>query len=157
MSFNNIISPKSYMTHTINNNNKMTRSEKYNMLLIPDNKSIMYNDFIRIVLNSHIRFRDRQLKNFVQLFQSVDIDRDGILNEEEFSELIQKMGIFKEEEIESKILYFLERIDPFDYQKITFSECVSFFAGEYILENNDNNKGNEISILEKICFKSSNI
>ena len=155
MSFNNIISPKSYMTHTINNNNKMTRSEKYNMLLIPDNKSIMYNDFIRIVLNSHIRFRDRQLKNFVQLFQSVDINRDGILNEEEFSELIQKMGIFKEEEIESKILYFLERIDPFDYQKITFSECVSFFAGEYILENNDNNKGNEISILEKICFNNA--
>ena len=158
-SFNNGINNISFNNNTISphnsiNGNKMTRSEKYNMLLIPDNKSILYNDFIRIVLNSHIRFRDRQLKNFVKLFQSVDLDRDGILNEEEFRKLVQNMNIFKEEEIEGRIFYFLERIDPFDNQKITFSECISFFAGEYIKENTDNKNGNEISILEKICFKT---
>ena len=135
----------------------MTRSEKYNMLFLPENKNIMFSDFLRIVLNSHIRFRDRQLKNFVKLFQSVDTDRDGIINEEEFSGLIQKMNIFKENEIENKILYFLEKIDPFDNQKITFSECISFFSSEYILDTNDNNdnkNGKEISILEKICFNN---
>ena len=158
-SFNNGINNLSFNNNTISphhsiNGNKMTRSEKYNMLLIPDNKSILYNDFIRIVLNSHIRFRDRQLKNFVKLFQSVDLDRDGILNEEEFRKLIQNMNIFKEEEIEGRIFYFLERIDPFDNQKITFSECISFFAGEYIMDNDDNKNGNDISILEKICFKT---
>ena len=158
-SFNNGINNLSFNNNTISphnsiNGNKMTRSEKYNMLLIPDNKSILYNDFIRIVLNSHIRFRDRQLKNFVKLFQSVDLDRDGILNEEEFRKLVQNMNIFKEEEIEGRIFYFLERIDPFDNQKITFSECISFFAGEYIMDNDDNKNGKEISILEKICFKT---
>ena len=158
-SFNNGINNISFNNNTISphnsiNGNKMTRSEKYNMLLIPDNKSILYNDFIRIVLNSHIRFRDRQLKNFVKLFQSVDLDRDGILNEEEFRKLVQNMNIFKEEEIEGRIFYFLERIDPFDNQKITFSECISFFAGEYIMDNDDNKNRNEISILEKICFKT---
>ena len=158
-SFNNGINNISFNNNTISphhsiNGNKMTRSEKYNMLLIPDNKSILYNDFIRIVLNSHIRFRDRQLKNFVKLFQSVDLDRDGILNEEEFRKLVQNMNIFKEEEIEGRIFYFLERIDPFDNQKITFSECISFFAGEYIMDNDDNKNGKEISILEKICFKT---
>ena len=90
----------------------------------------------------------------MKLFQSVDLDRDGILNEEEFKELIIKMIIFKEEEIEGRIFYFLERIDPFDNQKITFSECISFFAGEYIMDNDDNKNGKEISILEKICFKT---
>ena len=69
------------------------------------------------------------------------------------------MNIFKENEIENKILYFLEKIDPFDNQKITFSECISFFSSEYILDTNDNNdnkngNGNEISILEKICFNN---
>ena len=156
ISINNIISPKTTISQRNNLNNKMTRTEKYNMFLIPENKSIMYNDFLRIVLNSHIRFRDRQLKNYVQLFQNVDTDRDGILNEEEFNELVQKMGIFSEEGIEGKILYFLEKIDPFDNQKITFSESVSFFAGEAFLENSDNKYGNEISILEKICFNNSN-
>ena len=156
ISINNIISPKTTISQRNNLNNKMTRTEKYNMFLIPENKNIMYNDFLRIVLNSHIRFRDRQLKNYVQLFQSVDTDRDGILNEEEFNELVQKMGIFSEEGIEGKILYFLEKIDPFDNQKITFSESVSFFAGEAFLENSVNKYGNEISILEKICFNNSN-
>ena len=116
---NSLSSPKNI---SVRNNIKMTRTEKYNMLLIPDDKNILYDDFIRIVLNSHIRFRDRQLKNFVELFKSVDMDRDGVINEDEFAELIQKMKIFKEEEIENKIFYFLEKIDPFDNQKITFSE-----------------------------------
>ena len=148
ISFNNNIalSPKS------NYNNKITRSERYNMLLLSDNKNIKYKDFLRIVLNSHIRFRDQQLKNFVQIFQSVDTDRDGVLNEEEFWELMQKTGVFKEDEIESKMLYFLERIDPFDNQKITFSECVSFFSEEFVKDEN----GNEVSILEKICFNNRN-
>ena len=162
-SFNNGLSNRSFNNRTISPNteinfyNKMTRSEKYNMLFLPENKNIMFSDFLRIVLNSHIRFRDRQLKNFVKLFQSVDTDRDGIINEEEFSGLIQKMNIFKENEIENKILYFLEKIDPFDNQKITFSECISFFSSEYILDTNDNNdnkNGKEISILEKICFNN---
>ena len=148
ISFNNNIalSPKS------NYNNKITRSERYNMLLLSDNKNIKYKDFLRIVLNSHIRFRDQQLKNFVQIFQSVDTDRDGVLNEEEFWELMQKTGVFKEDEIESKMLYFLEKIDPFDNQKITFSECVSFFSEEFVKDEN----GNEVSILEKICFNNRN-
>ena len=148
ISFNNnmVLSPKS------NYKNKMTRSERYNMLLLFDNKNIMYNDFLRIVLNSHIRFRDRQLKNFVQIFQSVDTDRDGVLNEDEFWELMQKTKIFKEEELESKMLFFLEKIDPFDEQKITFSECISFFSEELFKDDN----GNEISILEKICFNERN-
>ena len=148
ISFNNnvALSPKN------NYKNKITRSERYNMLLLFDNKNIMYKDFLRIVLNSHIRFRDRQLKNFVQIFQSVDTDRDGVLSEEEFWELMQKTKIFKEVEIESKMLYFLEKIDPFDNQKITFSECISFLSEEFIKDEN----GNEVSILEKICFNNIN-
>ena len=162
-SFNNGLSNRSFNNRTVSPNteinfyNKMTRTEKYSMLFIPENKNIMFNDFLRIVLNCHIRFRDRQLKNFVKLFQSVDIDRDGIINEEEFSVLVQKMNIFKEEEIETKILYFLEKIDPFDNQKITFSECIPFFSTEFILDdkdNKDNKGGNEISILEKICYNN---
>jgi hypothetical protein len=148
---NSLSSPKNI---SVSNNTKMTRTEKYNMLLIPDDKNILYDDFIRIVLNSHIRFRDRQLKNFVELFKSVDMDRDGVINEDEFAELIQKMKIFKEEEIENKIFYFLEKIDPFDNQKITFSECINFFSGELITEIDDNKNQYKISVLEKIFFNN---
>ena len=143
----------SYM-NTINNigNSKLSRVEKYNMLLFQDDKNILFPDFIKIVLDNHIRFRDKQLKNFVNIFKSVDTNKDGIINEEEFAELIRKMKIFKGGEIENKILQFLEKIDPFDNQKFTFSECVSFFSGEIIKDIDINGNEKEISILEKICF-----
>ena len=133
-----------------NGNNKLSRGEKYNMLLLAEDKVILYDDFIKIVLDNHIRFRDKQLKNFVELFKSVDTDKDGVINEEQFSELIQKMKIFKEKEVENKIFHFSEKIDPFDYQKFTFSECISFFSSEMIKEKDGNE--NEISILEKVCL-----
>ena len=150
-SLNNCIN-NTYMNTigNFNSNNKLSRGEKYNMLLFPEDKVILYDDFIKIVLDNHIRFRDKQLKNFVELFKSVDTDKDGVINEEQFSELIQKMKIFKEEEVENKIFHFLEKIDPFDNQKFTFSECISFFSSEMIKEKDGNE--NEISILEKVCL-----
>ena len=140
--------------NTINNtkDNKLSRVEKYSMLLFPDDKNILFSDFIKIVLDNHIRFRDKQLKNFVELFRSVDTNKDGIINEEEFSELIQRMKIFKEDEVENRIFQYLEKIDPFDNQKITFSECVSFFSGEIIKDSDANGNEKEISVLEKVCF-----
>ena len=152
---NSLSSPNnlSYM-NTINNigNSKLSRIEKYNMLLFPDDRNILFSDFIKIVLDNHIRFRDKQLKNFVEIFKSVDTNKDGIINEEEFSKLVQKMKIFNEDEVEGKIFQFLEKIDPFDNQRITFSECVSFFSQEIIIGNDINGNEKEISILESVCF-----
>ena len=158
---NNNINNSSYM-NTIGNtsNNKLSRIDKYKMLIFSDEKNIIFRDFIKIVLDNHIRFRDKQLKNFLELFRSVDTNRDGIINEEEFIELVHKMKIFKEEEVENKIFQFLEILDPFDNQKFTFSECVKFFSGEIIKENDINGNEKEVSILEKVCFnekKSGNI
>ena len=152
---NSLSSPNnlSYM-NTINNlgNNKLSRIEKYNMLLFPEDRNILFSDFIKIVLDNHIRFRDKQLKNFVEIFKSVNRNKDGIINEEEFSELVQKMKIFNENEFESKIFQFLEKIDPFDNQRITFSECVSFFSQEIIKDKDKNGNEKEISILEAVCL-----
>ena len=145
----------SFYLNTINSNNKLTRVEKYNMLLFYEDKNILFTDFMKIVLENHIRFRDKQLKNFLELFHSVDTNRDGVINEEEFTELIKRMKIFKEEEIEKKIFQFLEKLDPFDNQKFTFSECLSFFSSEIIKEKDINGNEKEISILEKICFKDN--
>ena len=149
ISFNiNVTSP---LNSKFTFNSKLTRFEKYKMIFIQENKKIKYDDFIRIVSRCHIKFRDQQLKNFVQIFNSIDTDKDGIINEEEFSELIHTMKIFKKEEVNSYIYYYLEKIDPFDNQQITFSECISFFAQEMIKDNDK-----DISILEKICINNLN-
>ena len=143
----------SYMNTYGNTSNKLSRMEKYNLFYFTDEKNILYSNFMKIILDNHIRFRDKQLKNFVDLFKSVDTNRDGIINEDEFSELIQRMKIFKEDEIENIIFQYLEKIDPYDYQKFTFSECINFFSSEFIPDKDSNGEEKEISVLEKVCFK----
>ena len=145
----------SYMNTFGNMNNKLSRMEKYNLFYFTDEKNILYSSFMKIILDNHIRFRDKQLKNFVDLFKSVDTNRDGIINEDEFSELIQRMKIFKEDEIENVIFQYLEKIDPYDYQKFTFSECINFFSSEFIPDKDINGEEKEISVLEKVCFKEN--
>ena len=145
----------SYMNTHGNMTNKLSRVEKYNLFYFTDEKNILYSNFMKIILDNHIRFRDKQLKIFVDLFKSVDTNRDGIINEDEFSELIQKMKIFKEEEIENVIFQYLEKLDPFDYQKFTFSECINFFSSEFIQDKRVNGEEKEISVLEKICFQDT--
>ena len=131
--------------------------EKYFLLTQSAENTILYNDFLKIVLNYHIKFRDKQLKNFVILFKRIDTDKNGILNEEEFSELVRSFQIYNEDEIDDKIFNFLSKIDVFDNQKITFSECISFFQTEPIgIENNNNFNKDEETILERICFGEKN-
>ena len=145
----------SYMNTFGNMSNKLSRMEKYNLFYFTDEKNILYSSFMKIILDNHIRFRDKQLKNFVDLFKSVDTNRDGIINEDEFSELIQRMKIFGEDEIENVIFQYLEKIDPYDYQKFTFSECINFFSSEFIPDKDINGEEKEISVLEKVCFKEN--
>ena len=145
----------SYMSTIGNVNNKLSRVEKYNMLIFNEENNILYKNFIKIILDHHIRSRDKKLKNFVEIFRSVDTNRDGIINEEEFSELIQKMKIFKEEDIENTIFQYLEKIDPFDNQKITFSDCIDFFLNEIIVDKDANGDEQEISVLDKVCFQDN--
>ena len=145
----------SYMNTFGNMSNKLSRMEKYNLFYFTDEKNILYSSFMKIILDNHIRFRDKQLKNFVDLFKSVDTNRDGIINEDEFSELIQRMKIFKEDEIENVIFQYLEKIDPYDYQKFTFSECINFFSSEFIPDKDINGEEKDISVLEKVCFKEN--
>ena len=145
----------SYMNTFGNMNTKLSRAEKYNLFYFNEERNILYSNFMKIILDNHIRFRDKQLKNFVQLFRSVDTNRDGIINEEEFSELIQKMKIFKEEEVENIIFQYLEKMDPYDNQKFTFSECVNLFSSEFIQDKDMNGDEKEISVLEKVCFRDN--
>ena len=147
------ISGKNDKQLNINSNNKISRMEKYYLLTQTAENTILYNDFLKIVLNYHIKFRDKQLKNFVILFKRIDTDKNGILNEEEFSELVRSFQIYNEDEIDDKIFNFLSRIDVFDNQKITFSECITFFQTEPIEIDNNNN---EETILERICFGEKN-
>ena len=130
-----------------NKNLKLTREQIFNLNKIKDDLSIPYKDFLKLVGEHQIKSREIYLKNFVQLFRTFDNDSDGILNEEEFINLIKSIN-FLQNNIDDYIFKFLSIIDPFNNKKITFSECVSLFSLEII----NDNENNQISLLDKICL-----
>ena len=144
-----------YLLSYHSNNKKLSREEIYNITKLGEEMNISYKDFLRLLCIYQIKNRDKYLKNFVKLFRKYDNDLDGILNEDEFSNLIRDIPYCKNNEDEY-IFKFLSIIDPFNNKKITFSECVSILSME-IIDNNNNdikNNKNQVSLLDKICLEN---
>ena len=130
-----------YLLSYHSNNKKLSREEIYNITKLGEEMNISYKDFLRLLCIYQIKNRDKYLKNFVKLFRKYDNDLDGILNEDEFSNLIRDIPYCKNNEDEY-IFKFLSIIDPFNNKKITFSECVSILSMEIIDNNNNEDKKN---------------
>ena len=144
-----------YLLSYHSNNKKLSREEIYNITKLGEEMNISYKGFLRLLCIYQIKNRDKYLKNFVKLFRKYDNDLDGILNEDEFSNLIRDIPYCKNNEDEY-IFKFLSIIDPFNNKKITFSECVSILSME-IIDNNNNdikNNKNQVSLLDKICLEN---
>ena len=138
-----------------NSNKKLTREEIFNLNKLNEEMNINFKDFLKLVSDYQIKSREKYLKNFVKLFRKFDVDSDGILNENEFINLIKNIP-YCQNNIDEFTFKFLSIIDPFNNKKITFSECVSLFSMEIINENNNNNNNNnQMSLLDKICMSNN--
>ena len=67
------------------------------------------------------------MKNFVGLFKKFDVDNNGILNEDEFVNILSSTNFYGEY-LEEQTMRLLSAIDPNNNKQITFSECVSLFS-----------------------------
>ena len=133
-------------TSSLSSKKRLTREQIFNMSKVKNEMTIAYDDFIKVVSEYQIMSRAKYLSNFVELFKSVDSDNDGVIDEKEFNDLLNNIPIEKEN-INDYSLKLLEILDPFNNNKITFSECVSLFSME-IIDDVDKK-----SILDKICMK----
>ena len=166
------------LTKKLNNNltdvfltekKKVTREDLSNINKLKFEVNIPYKDFIQIVGENQIQNREKYLKNFVILFRRFDKDGDGVLNEEQFIDMIKAIP-YCQNNIERYVDKFLSLIDPFNHKKFTFNDCVSLFSSEIIDENNMTqsffnkelpmiespniglNIQNETSLLDRICI-----
>ena len=158
---NNNSNINSYINTLNSHKKKLTREQIFFLNKSKEQLNINYKDFVKLVSEHQIKSRENYLKNFVKLFRKYDKDLDGIINEEEFINLIKEIP-YCQNNIEQFVFKFLSIIDPFNNQKITFSECVSLFSMETInidnniidgdlIMNNDNNKP---SLLDSICLNN---
>jgi Ca2+-binding EF-hand superfamily protein len=134
-------------------NGKYSREEinKINAQKQNECNFIQYDFLLDICLEYQIKLHIKYLKPFLKLFQSIDEDRDGVLNEDQFIELVKNLNLFGEENIEQVIDEFLNNIDPYRNNHITFSDIVDLLSKI----NYDESQ----TILDKFCLKdiSSNI
>ena len=63
------------------------------------------------------------------MFKSVDDDSDGMVDENGFRQLIDDMNVIKEE---SETNLLLHTIDPYNKQKMTFSEIVNLLSNHMV-------------------------
>ena len=130
---------------------KLSREEMNKIMYSKQNECnyVQYDFLIDICLEYQIKSHIKYLKPFLKLFQSIDTDRDGILDEEQFVLLIKNMNIFKEDNIVQIIEEFLNSLDPYGYKHIIFSDIVELFTKI----NYDSNQ----SVLDKFCSDKNNI
>lgn len=128
-------------------NKKKIRLTREEMSIMNNSNSnrLLFKDFIKLVLDYQIISRDSQLRNLVKMFKAKDTNRDGIINETQFRELLQMIGL-NDIDIENRLPKMLSILDSFNDNRILFSDCVGVFSKEKI---NDPKLG-EISLLEKI-------
>ena len=108
---------------------KISREEAF--LMREKEKSIKnrvtYSDFCKIILDFALNGQEEYLKTFVAVFKTVDADENGVLDEKEFRKLVSKLNIGL---TGGDCDRFLQILDPFDNQQITFSDIVGLFSTE---------------------------
>eukprot|EP01017_Pseudomicrothorax_dubius_P047769 TRINITY_DN8610_c0_g4_i7.p1 TRINITY_DN8610_c0_g4~~TRINITY_DN8610_c0_g4_i7.p1 ORF type:complete len:188 (+),score=35.14 TRINITY_DN8610_c0_g4_i7:230-793(+) len=107
---------------------------------------IEYALFQKVILDFQMRSHDLFLRNFLSYFKGVDRENRGILDEENFRELIEILN-HAGYDLDADTL--LRKLDPHNFDVITFSSCISLFAAEQV--SSDSN----MSILQKISLESN--
>ena len=82
---------------------------------------LLYAEFLKIILDFQLQEHEKFLFPFIHLFKMVDIDNNGIVNEEEFRNLILGMNVLDYEE---DVHALLQIIDPNNNKQMTFSEII---------------------------------
>lgn len=128
---------------------KMTREERIALIAQKDSDKLMFSEFMKAVLDFQLKEHEKFLYKFIVIFKQIDSDNNGVVNEEEFIELIRRMRIFKDAENEAN--KFLEIVDPYDHGEITFSEIVHLLSAHMVPSDDIENPEKEIPILEKFA------
>lgn len=80
------------------------------------------------MLDFQLREHEKFLSRFVQEYRGVDSDNDGVVDEAGFRHLMQRLKVVTQEQVER----FLMAIDPYNNQRVTFSQVVQLLSQEIV-------------------------
>ncbi|CAD8144743.1 unnamed protein product [Paramecium pentaurelia] len=92
-----------------------------------------FSIFIKLILEYFMNLYQQYLANLCVVFKSVDHDKDGIINQQQFLKLTESIKPNLKNEECSQIY---EILDPFKNDKITFSQIVRVFKNPQLYNKN---------------------
>ena len=106
------------------------------------------------MLDYQLKGHEKFLEKFLGLYRELDLDKDAILDEYQFRELIASMEI---DMTKDDIVRLLQIVDPFNHQKITFSDCVNLFSSVRDIQEHvplTYSPEKLVSVLQKLSLES---
>lgn len=110
-----------------------------------DDRKLRYNEFQKVILDFQLQEHERFLFKFTEIYQEIDTDKDGCITEDEFRMLIKEMNVIDNED---EIQFLLHQIDPYNNQKMTFSEVVQLLSS-HMVPQSEEHPDRTIPLLEK--------
>ena len=149
---NNIISDKNDIQkkNYINNlmskkKSQVTRDDIENANKIKFAMKISYKEFENILIGYQVTYREKYLSNLHKLFVHYDEESLGVLNENGFKKLLNSIEFVQKEGLQY-MKKLLNKIDPYSYNNITFTDIVNLFSEEVLTDEN----GLTMNILDKL-------
>jgi len=137
---------KGFKNNKKNPDFEMDRDEKNLFYDIKKYKKISYNDLFNLLLNYHIRTREKYLMNFKKIFNENDKNKDGILNKNEFINLFRDLKIFDDKNFNYNIDLLLKKMPINEkFNQFNFSEIIDVLDNEKINECNNQSISDIIS------------
>ena len=99
----------------------MSRDEIMQLMRLRNHGKLLHADFQKLILDFQLQEHEKFLKIFTDLFKEIDETKSGLLNEEQFRQLIHKTNMIQDAD---EVNYLLGQIDPYNNNKITYSEIV---------------------------------
>ena len=90
---------------------------------------VTYQAFLKTLLDFQLQGHEVFLAKFIRTFRRVDADKNGIVNEAEFRDLVTSL---RPDKTEHDLMVLLNVADPYNNQQITFSEAVSVLSTELV-------------------------
>merc|ERR1719305_2125011 len=94
-----------------------------------ENSKLAFVDFLKVLLDFQLKGHEKFLLKFMKLFRQFDKDKNAVINEEEFRQLIIATDPNK---TDGEIQDLLNLVDPHNNQSISFSECVNFLSSDLV-------------------------
>jgi Ca2+-binding EF-hand superfamily protein len=116
---------------------KLSREELMTRVAMNANlihEKLTYAEFQKTILDFQLSEHEKFLYDFTQLFKQVDTDRNGIINEDEFRDLLSQMRVLHKDE---DLIVLLQIVDPYNNQKMTYSEIVHLLSSHMISAYDD--------------------